>query len=230
MASSTWTVVEPSLPALTHSYNFGPGIANALALTVEGGTVLVSPPCNVAEAVFAELEARGPIRALVAPNAYHSMGLVPWKARHPDVPIFAPVQSIARLEKTTKLSGIRPIAEATGLLGDQVELVDMPHYKTGEALVRWRASGGWAWFLTDVAFAAPELPKGPFGWVMKWTNSGPGFRRNAIASWFMIKDKQALYGWIQEQAEKTPPSLVVPCHGELVKLSDPVAGIRAAFA
>jgi hypothetical protein len=64
---------------------------------------------------------------------------------------------------------------------------------------------------------------------MKWTKSGPGFRRNALSGFLAAKDKRALYGWIQEQAEKTPPALVVPCHGELVKLTDPVAGIREAF-
>jgi hypothetical protein len=228
--ASTWTVVEPSLPALTHTYSFGPGIASSLALVVEGGVVLVSPPCNVADAVFTDLAEHGPLRALVAPNAFHSMGLAPWRERNPDVPIFAPAQSIARLEKTTKITSIKPVAEASGLIGDRVEVVDMPHYKTGEILVRWRGEGGWVWYLTDVAMNLPVVPKGPFGWIMKWTKSGPGLRRNAIASMFMIKDKRALYGWIAEQADKTPPSLIVPCHGDLVRPSDPAGEIRAAFA
>jgi hypothetical protein len=230
MSAPAWTVVEKSLPAMTWTYNFGPGFANALAVTVEGGGILVvSPPCNVGEECFAELEKRGPIRALVAPNAFHSMGLVPWRARYPDVPVFAPAQSIKRLEKTTKLTGIRPIAEATALLGDRLELVDMPHYKTGEVLVRWQADGSWAWFMTDVAFAMPTLPKGIFGTAMKLTKSGPGFRRNAIAGFFMVKDKRALYTWLTEQAAEKPPTLIVPCHGAPLTLSDPVAEVRAAF-
>jgi hypothetical protein len=230
MVSSTWTVVEPTLPALIHTYSFGRGLANALALTVEGGIVLVSAPRNVTDPLLTDLAARGPLRALVAPNAFHSLGLVPWKERYPDVPVFAPAQSITRLQKTTGLTGIRPIGEAGGLLGDRVEIVDMPHYKTGEALVRWRVSAGWAWFLTDVVFAVPELPRGPFGLALKWTKSGPGFRRNAIGGFFMIKDKWSLYRWIEEQAEKTPPSLVVPAHGDPVELADPIAGVRSAFA
>jgi len=228
--AATWTVVDPSLPALTHTYSFGPGTANALALTVPDGVIVVSPPCNVADAVFVELEQRGPLKALIAPNAFHSMGLAPWKARYPDVPIFAPPQSIGRLEKSTKISGIRPVAEAAARIGDQVQLVDMPHYKTGELLVRWPVDGGWAWYLTDVAMNFAEVPPGLFGLVFKWTRSCPGLRRNALAGWFMVKDKRALYAWLAEQAEKTPPRLVVPCHGGVVKTSDPVAEIRAAFA
>ena len=232
MSTPTWTVVEKSLPALTCTYNFGPGLANALALTVEGGGLIVlSPPCNVPDEIYTELEKRGPIRALVAPNAYHSMGLVPWRARYPDVPVFAPAQSIKRLEKTTKITGIRPAAEAAALLGDRVELIDMPHYKTGELLVRWRADdGAWVWFMTDVAFAMPTLPKGIFGTVMKLTKSGPGFRRNAIAGFFMVKDKRALYAWISAQAAEKPPTLIVPCHGVPLTLTDPVAEVRAALA
>jgi hypothetical protein len=228
--ASTWTVVEPSLPALTHTYSFGPGIATSLALVVEGGVVLISPPCNVADAVYTDLAQHGPLRALVAPNAFHSMGLAPWRERNPDAPVFAPAQSIARLEKNTKITGIKPVAEASGLIGDRFEMVDMPHYKTGEMLVRWKIDGGYAWYVTDVMFNMPELPKGPFGWVMNWTRSGPGLRRNAIASMFMVKDKRALYGWIAEQADKTPPALIVPCHGDLLRPPDPAAAIQAALA
>lgn len=230
MRDSSWTVVEPSLPALTYTYVFGPGIANSLALPVEGGLAVVSPPCNVPDSVFTELTKHGPVRALLAPNAFHSLGLAPWKARYPDVPIFAPAQSIARLEKQTKLTGIRPLAELQPRLGDGVEIVDMPHYKTGEALVRWRIEGGYAWYVTDVIFNMPKLPPGPFGLVMRWTRSGPGLRRNALAGFFMTKNKRALYGWLVEQAEKTPPVLMVPCHGKTERLTDPAAAIKAAVS
>jgi len=160
--ASTWTVAEPTLPALTFTYSFGPGIADSLAFPVEGGVAVVSPPCKAPAESFAELEKHGKVRALIAPNAYHHMGLPEWKARYPEAEIFAPAQSIARVEKQTKLGGIRPLAEATKL-GDRVELIDMPHFKSGEVLVRWRIEGGWAWYVTDVFFNFPELPKGVVG-------------------------------------------------------------------
>jgi hypothetical protein len=228
MRASSWTVVEPSLPALTYTYVFGPGIANSLAIPVEGGVAVVSPPCNAPDTMFTELEKHGPVRAIVAPNAFHSLGLAPWRARYPDVPIFAPAQSIARLEKTTRLTGIRPVADLQPMLRDGVEVLDMPHYKTGEALVRWRIDGGYAWYVTDVLFNMPRLPPGPFGLVMRWTRSAPGLRRNALAGLFMVKNKRALYGWLAEQAEKTPPILVVACHGEPARPADPAAAIKAA--
>jgi hypothetical protein len=230
MTEPSWTVAEPSLPALTYTYSFGPGMANALALVADGNVALVSAPCNPPDSAFAEIEKHGKVRALIAPNAYHHMGIGPWKARFPEAEVFAPVQSIPRVEKHSGVTGIRPVAEATKLLGDRVELIDMPHYKTGEVLVRWPIEGGCAWFVTDVMFNMPTLPKGPFGWLMKWTKSGPGLRRNAIANALMVKDKRALYAWLAEQAEKAPPRMVVACHIVTERLSDPQAGIRAALA
>jgi hypothetical protein len=230
MSTPSWIVVEPSLPALTYTYSFGPGLANALALTVDGGFVVVSPPSKPAENAFIELEQRGPIRALIAPNAFHHMGLGSWKERYPDAPIFAPAQSIERIEKQSKLTAIRPLAEASKLVGDRIELVDMPYYKTGEVLIRWRVDGGWAWYMTDVAMNITQPLKGLFGMIFRWTKSTPGFRRNALAGAFMVKDKRALYAWLAAQAEKTAPKLLVMCHGEHVHPVDPVAEVRAALA
>lgn len=228
---SSWTVVEPSLPALTFTYSFGPGIANALALVTGGGVVLVSPPCNPTEETFKELEAKGPLKAFVAPNAFHHMGLPAWKKRYPDVPVFAPAQSIARIGKKSGMNGLQPLADAAKLLGDGIELVDMPHYKTGEVLVRWKIAGGWAWWMCDIAMNLQrENLKGPFGLVFRWTKSGPGFRRNAIAGAFMVKDKRSLYGWIVEQAKEKPPKSLFMCHGDHVHPADPVGEVQAAFA
>jgi hypothetical protein len=228
MRESSWILVDPNLPALTYRYSFGPGFADSLAFPIEGGMAVVSPPCNPTEAVFTELEKHGPVQALIAPNAFHTMGLAPWKARYPDVPVYAPAQSIPRAEKQSKLTGIRPIAELFPRLGDKVEIDDMPHYKTGELLVRWKVEGGWAWYLTDVIMNMNPAPKGLFGLVFRWTKSTPGLRRNALAGQFMVKDKKSLYAWLVAQAEKKPPQLLVMCHGDDVRPADPVGEIRAA--
>lgn len=228
--SPSWTVAEPTLPALTFTYTFGPGTAKSLALVVNGGVVLVSPPCNPVEETFAGLAAHGALRALVAPNAFHTMGLAAWKQRFPDVPVFAPVQAIPRVGKQSKIADVRPLAEAQKLVGDRVELVEMPHYKTGEVLVRWPIESGWAWYLTDVAMNLTQHVPGLFGTIFRWTKSTPGFRRNAIAGMFMMKDKQAVYAWLRAEAEKKPPRHLVMCHGDDLRPADPVAEVAAALA
>jgi hypothetical protein len=215
----TWAAVTSDLPVRTCAYNFGPGYASALAVPCDGGVAIVSPPCHATEATFADASSLGKVRAIIAPNGFHTMGVAPWKARFPDAPVFAPAQSIARVEKKAGVSGIRPIAEAASLTGPSLELVDMPHYKMGEALVRVKHGAHVLWFMTDLIMNMPELPKAfPFKQLFKWTNSAPGLRPNGIASRFMVKDRPALFRWLRAEVEKAPPTILVACHG------DPVIG------
>src|SRR6185503_4095283 len=111
--SRAWKLFDPQTPVLTYLYSFGPGTANALAVGGADGLGIVSPPMRVAAGVFEDLSRYGPVRALVASNAFHFMGIPEWKKRFPDATLFAPAQSIARVERQTKLHGIRPLAEAS---------------------------------------------------------------------------------------------------------------------
>src|SRR6185436_10869846 len=132
-------------PILTYEYSFGPGTANALAVGTGDGIVVVSPPWRAPSGVMDDVAKYGPVRALVASNAFHYLGIPAWKERFQDADLFAPAQSIARVAKRTKLSGFRPLADAPSTLGREVELVDLPHYKTGEVLVRTQGERGMVW-------------------------------------------------------------------------------------
>jgi hypothetical protein len=225
-----WSPVDAGGRAFTYLYSFGPGLAHALAVRGEAGFVVVSPPCRAPEAAFAELEGLGKIAALVASNAYHHLGIAPWKARFPEAAVFAPAQSIARVAKQSKLPGIRPLAEAVALCGAEVELIDMPHYKTGELLVRFRSGAELVWYTTDVLMNFPKLPKFPIGTVFKWTGSAPGLRLNGFNPFFMMHDKHAVWRWLKAEAERLPPTLVIPCHGDRVKMDPPGRELLAAIA
>src|SRR3982751_3218317 len=146
----SWKVFAARTPILTYEYSFGPGTSHALAVGGKDGLVVVSPPCRVGQGVFDDHAQYGPVRALVASNAFHHMGLPAWKARFPSASVFAPAQAIARVEKRTELHGIRPLADAASIAGLNLQLVDMPHYKTGEVLVRIKTERGDVWYLTDI--------------------------------------------------------------------------------
>jgi hypothetical protein len=219
--SEGWTVVDDKLPILTCHYSFGPGEAFSLAIGGEGGLIVVSPPANPSERTFTELEARGKVKALVAPNAFHTMGIAPFKARFPDAQVFAAAQSIARVEKKSQVGGIKPVADSRDVTGPNVDLLDIPHFKTGEVLVRARSGSEVAWYVTDVIMNMPVAPGGPIGLLFKWTGSAPGLRLNGLAPWFMMKDKMGVRRWLREEAEKQPPTLLIPAHGDVVKMSVP---------
>jgi hypothetical protein len=213
----TWKPALGDLPLFTCTYSFGPGIAHTLAAACEGGFAIISPPCNAPDSFYAETEKLGKVRAIVAPNAYHNMGIAAWKARFPDAGVFAPAQSIARVEKKGGVSGVKPLADAKALAGAELELVDMPHYKTGEVLARFKRGKHVVWYVTDVIMNLPIIPPGfPIHQMFKWTKSAPGLRPNGIAAMFMVKDKASLYRWMRSEVEAAPPTLLVPCHGDAI--------------
>jgi hypothetical protein len=145
--------------------------------------------------------------------------------------VFAPAQSIERLQRRTGLQGIRPLSEAATLAGSRLELIDMPHYKTGEALVRIRSERGLVWFVTDVVMNLPQLPDHPVAKLMfKLSGSGPGLRFNNIAPLFMVRDKAALKRWLAAQFGAAPPNWLVPCHGDVVELGSDPEAVRRLFA
>ena len=231
LTPNSWKIFDAGTPILTYAYSFGPGSANALAVGADGGLVIVSPPCRVDAGVFDDLSRYGPVRALVAPNAFHSMGLALWRERFPEAPVFAPAQSIERLQRQTGLQGIRPLSEAATIAGSRLELIDMPHYKTGEALVRIRSERGLVWFVTDVVMNLPQLPDHPvFKLMFKLSGSGPGLRFNNIAPLFMVRDKAALKRWLAAQVGAAPPNWLVPCHGDVVELGSNPEAVRRLFA
>jgi hypothetical protein len=225
-----WKVFDARMPVLTYEYSFGPGTANTLAVGGEGGLIIISPPCRVAGGVFEDLSRFGPVRALVASNAFHYLGLAEWKARFPEARIFAPAQSIARLERQSKLGGILPLAEAASITGSRVELTDMPHYKTGEVLVRIATERGLVWYLTDIVMNLPALPGNPIvNLLFGLSGSGPGLKFNNIAPLFMVHDKAALKRWLAAEFEKAPPSWLIPTHGDIVECASNRDGVRKLF-
>jgi hypothetical protein len=226
-----WNVVDANAKILTYTYSFGPGLSNALAVKGADGLVVVSPPCNVDAGVFDDLAAFGPVRALVASNAFHHMGLQCWREKFPQAKLFAPAQSIGRVKKQTKIDDIAPLSEAKDVAGADVDLVDLPHYKTGEVLVRIRNGRSITWYVTDFIMNLPSLPPGfLFRTLFKWTGSAPGLKFNNVAPMFMVKDKKALKRWLANAVEEAPPTRLVPAHGDVVDLSTEPNRLREIFA
>jgi hypothetical protein len=225
-----WTIFDAGTPVLIYEYSFGPGTANALAVGGRNGLFVVSPPCRVAPAVIDDLASFGAVRALVASNAFHYLGIPEWKARFPDATIFAPAQSIARVQAHAKISGIRPLAEAAAMAGPGLALIDMPHYKTGEALVLIRTGRGLAWYVTDIIMNLPVLPSNPvFKLMFRLSGSGPGLRLNNIAPLFMVRDKAKLRTWLAAEFAKAPPAWLIATHGDIVDLAARPEAARSLF-
>lgn len=204
-------------------YSFGPGMARSFAVRGPRGWVVVSPPCNADDTVFSGLDADAPVAALVAPNAFHHMGLRAWHERYPQARLFAPAQAITRVEKKSKVTRVAPVADSRDVCGDVLELLDMPHYKTGEVLVRAPSPKGPVWHVTDVIFNWPQVPPGLMAKLLfsVLSDSAPGFKLSAPAAFLMIKDKRGVYRWLKELAQRDAPVRIVPSHGVDLVLDPP---------
>lgn len=229
--ASGWKVFDADLPVMTCEYSFGPGTANALAVGAARGVIVVSPPWRADDAVYDGLAPYGPVVGLVASNAFHHLGLPEWKRRFPEAAVYAPSQAIARVERRTKISPVHPLADIGAIAGRDVDFVDLPHYRTGEALVRMRSSRGLAWYVTDFMMNMPSLPANPIArLVFKCTNSAPGLKFNNIAPLFMVRDKRSLKRWLGEEFRKSPPQWIIAAHGEIADLGANPAAAQALFA
>jgi glyoxylase-like metal-dependent hydrolase (beta-lactamase superfamily II) len=225
-----WNQVSTDPLIQTFEYSFGPGTANSLAVGVAGGVIVASPPCGVGDPVIRAMDAFGGVRALIATNAFHHLGLRAWKERYPDAPVFAPAQAIARVAARSGVKDIRPLDEAGALAGERVSLTDMPHYKTGEALIRIRTAEGLAWYVTDVIMNLARLPANPvIKLLFGLSGTAPGLRLNNIAPLFMVQDKAALRSWLRAQAERDRPRWLIPAHGDVVDLGPTAAPLCSLF-
>jgi len=223
LATDPWTA--------TFEYSVGAGTATALAVEIGGGLLVASPPCRVADDAFEALASRAPVRALVATNAFHTLGVAPWKVRFPEAAVFAPPQSLRRVTKVSGVEGIRPLSEAAPLTGERVALIELPYFRTGEALIKVRVAEGLLWYVTDLIFNLPRLPSHPlFALLFKLTDSAPGLRINRIAPLFMVRNRPALWAWLAAEAHRDRPRWLVPAHGDTVDLAATPARLEELFA
>jgi hypothetical protein len=225
-----WRVFAHDPAVLIRTYSFGPGTSNALAVRGQAGVLVLSPPYRATQGLVDDLARFGTVCALVASNAFHHLGIREWKARFPNAAVFAPAQSIARVQRQTGVEDIRPIAAAAPLAGPRIELVDMPHYRTGEVLVRLDTERGRVWYVTDLIMNMPEVPRHPiFGPLFKLTGSAPGLKYNNVGPLFMVKDRKALKGWLAGEYSKAPPRWLIATHGDVADLASDPEGARRLF-
>lgn len=216
--SRGWAVFDSDIPVLIHTYDFGPGRVNALAIGCEGGLIVVSPPYRAGQDVFHALQQHGPVRGLVASNAFHHMGIPEWKRRFPTAGVFAPAQSIARVARKTGIPNVRPLSAAHTLTRERLELTDMPYYRSGEALVRITTARGLVWYLTDIILNVNVPPSNPLFRLLFNVFYGPGLHYNRIAPLLMVRDKAALQRWLAEEFRKDRPRWLMVAHGDTVDL------------
>lgn len=180
----------------------------------EGGVCLYSPVEKTSAAVAEDHD----VRYLFAPNHYHNKGIAEHVAAFQGATLTASDAARPRLEKVT---GHRfgDLAKLRAELPDGVSLVEPEGLKTGEVWMTVRTDSELAWVVTD-AFCG-VLEKGD-------ARARAGFLKTFPT--YGLQDKKRFPDWVHKRLEEEVPTMIIPCHGEIVRGADMCAEIRSLLA
>ncbi|WP_437675068.1 DUF4336 domain-containing protein [Sorangium sp. So ce131] len=187
----------------------------------DGGLLLFSPLPSV-EQVADEIRALGEVRAIVAPNLMHHLGLAPAARAFPG----------ARLYGRPGLHGKRPDVAFSGALGDapdplwsaevdQVAVGGMP--KLDEVVFFHRPSR--TLFLWDVCFHITQSAHFPTRLLMRLNGAYGRFGPSRVAR-SMMRDRAAVGAAVERMLAWAPERIVV-AHGDVVERGGQAALQRA---
>ncbi|HER26604.1 MAG TPA: hypothetical protein ENI69_05805 [Rhodospirillales bacterium] len=181
--------------------------ANALAVRLENGNLVVlSPPGDVPESCFTELQKKGEIVALIAPHAGHVQGRKLWQRRYPQARFHAPETAHSHLTGT-----VAPLSEIAPSI--DIEFRPIPGTKRGGTLVRVERPPRPVVYIDEVIGNQPSLPGLLVIKLLFWiTGSAPGIRVNKIFTSMLCHDARAVAAAALEILAGDP--IVVPAHGE----------------
>jgi len=169
-----------------------------------GGAVLYSPVAKTSGIAAAA----APIRFLLAPNHYHNMGLKEHEAAFPQAACVCSDAAKPRLEKVTGL-GFSGLTDLAAALPEHASLVEPAGLKTGEVWLCLRSGKEVVWIVTD-AFCGVDA-KGDAGPKIGFLKPFPTYG---------LRDKAVFSAWVRSRLEQETPTLIVPCHGKIVRGPD----------
>jgi len=154
-----------------------------------------------------ELEASGTPAFLSIPAGYHTLDVVPFKARYPRLRVLADPGVRERLAKKLSVDGGSEELPRDG----QVQVHSLRGTR-GEVAV---SAGGTLCFPGDAVMNLPHFG-GVAGLLFRVLGSTGGPRVTAIAKLFVVRDRAALRDHLRELAALPGLARIVPCHGRII--------------
>jgi hypothetical protein len=215
----TWTVVgEPSIEAVSDTLWIVRGeVPNQtfgrlmVVARMEDGRLLVHNPVALRPAELARLDAWGEVGYIVVPNGMHRLDAKPFAARYPDAEIVCPAGAKAKVEQVVPVDltyeqfegdSVVSLRHAAGV-GDKEGVLTVSD-EHGKTLV-----------FTDILFNLDHQP-GAMGVVFRLLGSTGGPRVTRLFRTLMVKDTEALRGFLQRLATTQGLVRLVPGHGKVI--------------
>lgn len=214
-----WEPIDEAGRVRRAEYRFGSaGRATCSTVDLGGGRMALFSPPGGADAgpLYDELGGYGEVVAVVAPNAYHRMGLPAAAARYPGAELFAPEKAVARVgKKLEKGKVVRPLEDLQPRLPEDVEVFVPPFMKSSDTMVRVSTGLGVVWTIHDVILNMEVTSTNAVErWALGLLGYKPGLRVNRFGIRFvLVADRPAFSRWLREELERVPPAAMVAGHG-----------------
>jgi hypothetical protein len=190
------------------------------ALRLRGEQLLIySPRRDLGDVAHDELGCLGRVRFLLAPNHYHNLGLGEFLARYPGAQVVASAAAMPRLRQRTGLT-VAGLDALRSHLPDAVRLIEPPGMKNGEVLLTVRIRRGLAWVAADAFFNLASHPPGAMGLFCRLVGISAGLRIGQTFLWVGPRDRAAYRASLLEELRQAPPTMLLPCHGDLMEDPD----------
>lgn len=199
--------------------------ARATMLKLEDGSALLLSPLPRLRDAVDEVKRHGPIRAILAPNLMHNLGLKRAKELFPDAPVFGP-PGLEKKDIGVALDGAlhdEPDARWAGEV--EQHFIRGLKDRVGEVAFFHRASR--TLVLTDLCFHLTEVDHFPTRLVMRLNNAYGRFGPSRLIR-SQFADRRALRQSIDHLLAWDPERIVV-AHGDVVE-RDGRAKLEEAFA
>jgi hypothetical protein len=215
---SSWKKVGDGIWVRVYQYNENALHTSAIALG-DGGLLVLNASTDMSDGDFAELDALGKVRALVAPGAFHNMGLPAWSARYPDAGIYGPAAAAKHIAKVhPKLAPLQDLRALAAILPPDVEAFEVEGCGQPDVLLVVRRADGTTWFTNEIITNWAGWPNAlVFRLLFKLTGSGPGLNVNTMALMFIKGKKPVVKAFHEGKLASHPPTRLVPCHGEVLE-------------
>lgn len=177
-----------------------PGMSLRRTMTVvrrHNGSILLHSPIALDEERLRELEALGPIMALVVPNAGHRLDAPAFKARYPNAALFCPRGGRAKIEEVVAVDNTYE-----GYVDDgTVHFENLAGVADGEGAMFVRSSDGVTVVINDVVMNM-DKKKDLLGYLFTTVlGSAPGPRVSRLIRLLYVKDQPALRRHLERLAE-----------------------------
>ena len=218
-AHTTWKVLEHGpLEALANNLwrvqGALPGMSLKRNMTVvrrADGSLLLHSPIALDEARQRQLEALGPIAALVIPNAGHRLDAPAYKSRYPSVVSFCPRGGRTKIEEVVAVDGTYEDYADDGCV--RLETLDGVNGAEGAMFVR--SDDGVTLVLNDVVMNM-DRKKDLLGYLFTTVlGSAPGPRVSRLVRLVFVKDAPALRRHLERLAATPHLQRLIVAHEKI---------------